>query len=192
LVVGTITIEGMGDRVNGVRQWPQVACPDAIAAIISNRLETNGRAASMMRSPIRSSATAKMPSSTAPSGAAKSGWGCEDAREPHRSFLRLPHGRLRRIRDRKVGAVMGVFSEYDLILKEVSKAMADQPAPVQLEYRLDRLVAELDELCALANQNPSQFEPHMIAVGQTVSRAQILAGFILGRPYPTHRLVGRA
>jgi hypothetical protein len=87
---------------------------------------------------------------------------------------------------------MGVFSEYDAILQEVSDAMSDQPAPVQLEYRLDRIVAELDELCAMANQNPSQFEPHMVAIGQTVSRAQILAGFILGRPYPTHRLVGRA
>jgi hypothetical protein len=38
--IGTITIEGMGQRVNGVRQWPQVACPDAIAAIIGKRLET--------------------------------------------------------------------------------------------------------------------------------------------------------
>lgn len=87
---------------------------------------------------------------------------------------------------------MGIFSEYDAILNEVSEAMADQPAPIQLEYRLDRLVADLDELCAMANQNAAQFEPHMIAVGQAVSRAQILASFILGRPYPTHRLVGRA
>lgn len=87
---------------------------------------------------------------------------------------------------------MGVFSEYDAILKEVSDAMSDQPPEVQLEYRLDRLVSELDELCALAKQSPSQFEPHMITVGRVVSRAELMAGFILGRPYPTHRLVGRA
>jgi hypothetical protein len=87
---------------------------------------------------------------------------------------------------------MGIFSEYDAILNEVSEAMADQPAPVQLEYRLDCLVRELDELCAMAKQNPSEFERHMIAVGRVVSRAELIAGFILGRPYPTHRLVGRA
>lgn len=88
--------------------------------------------------------------------------------------------------------LMGAFSEYDAILREVSEAMSDQPAPVQLEYRLDALVRELDELCAMAKENPSLFEQHMIVVGQTVSRAELLAGFILGRPYPTHRLVGRA
>jgi hypothetical protein len=87
---------------------------------------------------------------------------------------------------------MGVFSEYDMILKEVSEAMSDQPAPVQLEYRIDCIIRELDELCAIAKQNPSQFEPHMIAVGRVVSRAELFAGFILGRAYPTHRLVGRA
>ncbi|MFK4647181.1 hypothetical protein ABIF96_005755 [Bradyrhizobium ottawaense] len=87
---------------------------------------------------------------------------------------------------------MGAFSEYDAILQEVSEAMSDQPAPVQLEYRIDRLISELDELCAMAKQNPSQFEQHMIAVGRVVSRAELMAGFILGRPYPTHRLVGRA
>lgn len=37
--IGSITLEGMGQRVNGVRQWPQVACPEAIAAIIGARLE---------------------------------------------------------------------------------------------------------------------------------------------------------
>ena len=87
---------------------------------------------------------------------------------------------------------MGVFSEYDMILKEVSEAMADQPEETQVEYRIDCVIRELDELCAMAKQNPSQFEPHMIAIGRAVSRAELLAGFILGRPYPTHRLVGRA
>jgi hypothetical protein len=87
---------------------------------------------------------------------------------------------------------MGVFSEYDLILQEVSDAMSDQPQNTQIEYRIDCVVRELDELCAMAKQNPAQFEPHMIAVGRAVSRAELLAGFILGRTYPTHRLIGRA
>jgi hypothetical protein len=90
---------------------------------------------------------------------------------------------------------MGRMSELDLdrqLLEAVSRAMADEPEQTQVEYRLDCIVRELDELCAKARLEPCQFEPHMIAVGQVVSRAQILAGFILGRPYPTHRLVGRA
>lgn len=87
---------------------------------------------------------------------------------------------------------MGAFSEYDMILKEVSEAMSDQPQETQVEYRIDSVIRELDELCALARQNPAQFEPHMIAIGRAVSRAELLAGFILGRSYPTHRLIGRA
>jgi hypothetical protein len=87
---------------------------------------------------------------------------------------------------------MGFFSEYDLILREVSEAMSDQPAPVQLEYRLSCLIREIDEFCAMAKNRPHDFDPHMIQVGQVVSRAELFAGFILGRSYPTHRLVGRA
>ena len=37
--VTSITLEGFGERVNGVRQWPQVECPEAIATIIKTRLE---------------------------------------------------------------------------------------------------------------------------------------------------------
>jgi hypothetical protein len=37
--ITSITLEGFGERVNGVRQWPQVECPEAIAAIIKARLE---------------------------------------------------------------------------------------------------------------------------------------------------------
>jgi hypothetical protein len=39
--VGTLTLEGFGQRINGVRQWPQVACPAPIAAIIGQRLEND-------------------------------------------------------------------------------------------------------------------------------------------------------
>jgi hypothetical protein len=37
--IGDLTLEGFGQRVNGVRQWPQVACPPEIAHIIRRRLE---------------------------------------------------------------------------------------------------------------------------------------------------------
>lgn len=39
--IGDLTLEGFGQRVNGARQWPQVACPDAIATIIRQRLESD-------------------------------------------------------------------------------------------------------------------------------------------------------
>jgi hypothetical protein len=37
--IADITLEGFGERVNGVRQWPQVACPPEIAHVIRRRLE---------------------------------------------------------------------------------------------------------------------------------------------------------
>jgi hypothetical protein len=86
---------------------------------------------------------------------------------------------------------MGVFSELDATLQEVSRAMSDQPFDTQLEYRIDAVIRELDELVVLAKDNPAQFEPLMIAVGQMVSRAELVAGAILGRPYPNMRVIGR-
>ena len=74
----------------------------------------------------------------------------------------------------------------------MSSAMEDEPPEVQREYKLVRLIAELDEFCAMAKDNPHQFDQHMVQVGRVVSRAELFAGFILGRTYPTHRLVGRA
>lgn len=86
---------------------------------------------------------------------------------------------------------MGAMSDLDFSLQEVARVMEDQPADTQLEYRLDRLISELDELCAMANSNPGLFEHQMIAVGQMLSRAQLVASAILGRPYPNMRIVGR-
>lgn len=86
---------------------------------------------------------------------------------------------------------MGVMSEYDATLQEVARVMEDQPADTQLEYKLDRLINELDEMVVLANKNPALFEHLMVEVGQMVSRAQLVASAILGRPYPNMRLIGR-
>lgn len=36
--VSSITLEGFGERVNGVRQWPQVSAPAPIVTIVCNRL----------------------------------------------------------------------------------------------------------------------------------------------------------
>lgn len=37
-VIREVTLEGFGERVNGVRQWPQVEAPEAVANIIRQRL----------------------------------------------------------------------------------------------------------------------------------------------------------
>lgn len=37
--IGSISVEGFGERVNGKRQWPQVPVPDELAAIILKRLD---------------------------------------------------------------------------------------------------------------------------------------------------------
>lgn len=36
--IGSISLEGFGERVNGVRQWPQIAAPIPIAGVIRSRL----------------------------------------------------------------------------------------------------------------------------------------------------------
>ncbi|HEX7893596.1 MAG TPA: hypothetical protein VF447_05335 [Terriglobales bacterium] len=36
--VSSITLEGFGERVNGVRQWPQVSAPAPIVTIVCDRL----------------------------------------------------------------------------------------------------------------------------------------------------------
>lgn len=87
---------------------------------------------------------------------------------------------------------MSAFSDFDLVLKEINKSieepdMANQPEEIQLGYKIDRLISDLDGLCVLANNDRSKFDPHMIAVGRVVSRAQLLAGFLLARPYPNVR-----
>lgn len=41
--VGDVSLEGFGERVRGVRQWPMVPAPEPIAAIVRERLNTEWR-----------------------------------------------------------------------------------------------------------------------------------------------------
>jgi hypothetical protein len=83
---------------------------------------------------------------------------------------------------------MGVFSEYDATLQEVARVMEDQPVSTQIEYRLDAIIRELDEMCGLA-ANPETvdlIERQRVAVGQILTRAQLVASFLMARkPGPT-------
>jgi hypothetical protein len=74
---------------------------------------------------------------------------------------------------------------FEAQMSAVREAMND---PVltpeeQLERKCDWLIRELDELCALAN-NPETVdlvEGQALAVGQIISRAQIVGGFLNAR-----------
>lgn len=77
---------------------------------------------------------------------------------------------------------------YEDTLEAVRKEMAGEPAETQIEYRLDCIIRELDEMCGLAS-NPETadlIEKQRIAVGQIVTRAQLIASFLMSRrPGPT-------
>jgi len=81
---------------------------------------------------------------------------------------------------------MGAMSDLDLdsqLLEAVRKSMAGEPAEVQIEYRLDCIIRELDEMCGLA-ANPETIdliERQRIAIGQILTRAQLIASFLMAR-----------
>lgn len=89
---------------------------------------------------------------------------------------------------------MSVMSELDMARQEIAtleavrREMAGEPAETQIEYRLDCIIRELDEMCGLA-ANPETvdlIEKNRIAVGQIVTRAQLIASFLMGhKPGPT-------
>ena len=73
---------------------------------------------------------------------------------------------------------MSAMSELDLdrqLLDAVSQAMADEPKETQVEYRLDCILRDLDEMCALA-ANPETvgiIDANRIAVGQIKTRVDL-------------------
>lgn len=83
--------------------------------------------------------------------------------------------------------------EYDLAL--IRQAMSE-PDPVlsaeeQTERKVDAIIRELDEFCAMAN-NPETVdlvEGQKIAFGQMMVRIQLIMGFLLARKPATFRIV---
>ena len=78
---------------------------------------------------------------------------------------------------------------FDDLLQAIRKEMAGEPAEVQIGYRIDCIVRELDEFCAMTN-NPETvdlIESQKIGIGQIISRAQLIQSFLMARkPAPTH------
>lgn len=80
---------------------------------------------------------------------------------------------------------MSTMSDYDLNLQEIRAVMAD-PAlsqEEQMERRIDWIVRELDELCAMAAHADTVdlVDSQKVGIGQIVSRAQLIASFLLAR-----------
>lgn len=75
---------------------------------------------------------------------------------------------------------------YDETLEAVRNTMAGQPAETQIEYRIDAIVRELDEFCAMAN-NPETvdlIDSQRIGIGQIISRASLIQSFLMARKSP--------
>lgn len=75
------------------------------------------------------------------------------------------------------------MTDYETTLEAVRQEMAGQPAETQIEYRIDCVVRELDELCAMAS-NPETvdlIEGQRVGVGQIITRAQLIGAFLMAR-----------
>jgi len=77
-----------------------------------------------------------------------------------------------------------MHTSFDDTLEAVRKEMAYVPsAEEQIGYRIDCVVRELDELCAMAN-NPETVdlvERQKIGIGQIISRATLIQSFLMAR-----------
>jgi hypothetical protein len=88
---------------------------------------------------------------------------------------------------------MSKMSELDMDLQAIRRVMEDPilSAEEQIERKCDWIVRELDELCALASNSETVdlIEGQRIAVGQIVTRAQLIASFLMARQPSGLRLV---
>jgi hypothetical protein len=94
---------------------------------------------------------------------------------------------------------MGVFSELNLQLNLIRAEFCDlgptteaEMMESQIAQRLNSLISELDELVAMAAhpETSALIENEKIAVGQIISRAQLIGSFLLANhPRPQLRTV---
>jgi hypothetical protein len=72
---------------------------------------------------------------------------------------------------------------YEQTLEAVRKEMAGEPAEIQIEYRLDVVLREMDEFVAMA-ANPETIdliEQNKILIGQIMTRTQLICSFLMAR-----------
>lgn len=80
-------------------------------------------------------------------------------------------------------------------LDDIVREAMNEPhlsAEEQMERRVDSIIRDLDELCAFAanKETVDLVEAHRIGVGQIVTRAQLIASFLMARK-PSFTVVGR-
>lgn len=71
--------------------------------------------------------------------------------------------------------------------------MSDQSLSVQVEYRLDRMLCELDDLmaCAATDEGCEALEANKIGLGQILTRAQLIVSFMTSREPPQLKVIRR-
>lgn len=74
---------------------------------------------------------------------------------------------------------------YETDLDLISEAMGEpaETAELQIERRADFIIRELDEFCAMASNTETidLIEREKIAIGQILTRAQLVASFLMMR-----------
>ena len=89
---------------------------------------------------------------------------------------------------------MSRMSDLDLerqTLEAVRREMSGEPAEVQVEYRADAVLRELDEFMAMA-ANPETVDiikHNERLMGQIMSRAQLICSFLLSHEPPKFRVI---
>ena len=76
-------------------------------------------------------------------------------------------------------------------LDAVRDQIEGQSAEEQIEARVDWLVRQLDELCAMASNPETQdlIAGQTIGIGQIVSRAQLILSFLASRKPPKLKVI---
>lgn len=86
--------------------------------------------------------------------------------------------------------------DYERQVVDVVRGVVEQPDPVlsaeeQIERKVDAMIRELDEFCAMAN-NPETVdlvESQKVAFGQMALRIQLIMGFLLARKPASFRIL---
>lgn len=93
---------------------------------------------------------------------------------------------------------MSAMSELDMdrqLLDVISEAMREPvlSAEEQMERKVDSIIRDLDEVCAMANnwETADLVAGQRVAVGQIIVRAQLIGAFIMAR-HPHLKVIGRA
>lgn len=87
---------------------------------------------------------------------------------------------------------MSVMSEFDQDLQKIREIMeAGQSAEEQIERRVDFILRELDEFCAMAanSETIDLIEREKIGLGQIITRSQLIASFLMARTAGKLRIV---